>query len=410
MKIILSSIYPYAFLVLLMIVPFDEYMRALPNILLIILVLAFPFTVTKADFKKLKNPAVATVLFFVVYLLLNSLFFERLEENFTILKKIFISIGLVILYLPVHDFKKINKAIIFSALAAVLYSLYHIVVLVKNTGTFEFGNSSNPLETLLIDRLYLGLLCVLSILVSYTSMTKRFKAENKYHLANIIINVLFVFLIVSRIAIITLIVLTVLKLFYNKKQKLNTIIVLGLLTITTILAFAFNDNLEKRFFYSTPENTQQSLLEKTMKWEPRTIIWDCTYHIAKEESSFFKGLGFEGAKDKLVGCYSWNIKNESRKEWFLFKKFNSHNQFFDFYLSTGILSALLFILLFIILFFRNRKDFFSTAMLLTIFLFAFVESFFHRQIGAYYFGVILIYLLLNTNNLRRTTETNNALS
>jgi len=55
MKILLSSIYPYAFAALFLILPFDEYVRALPNILMILLVVAFPYVIEKEDFSRIKK-------------------------------------------------------------------------------------------------------------------------------------------------------------------------------------------------------------------------------------------------------------------------------------------------------------------------------------------------------------------
>ena len=55
MKILLSSIYPYAFAALFLILPFDEYVRALPNILMILLVVAFPYVIEKEDFSRIKR-------------------------------------------------------------------------------------------------------------------------------------------------------------------------------------------------------------------------------------------------------------------------------------------------------------------------------------------------------------------
>ncbi len=406
MKIILSALYPYAFFILLLIMPFDEYLRALPNILLIILVVTFPFIIKKEDFKKLYTAPALIFFVFVIFLVLNSLFLDRIDGNFKVVNKILIPVGVIILYLPINDFKKINKAIIFSSLIAIAYSLYNIAFLINDTGTFEFGNSRNPLDTLLIDRLYLGLLSVISILVSYKSLTKKFNPYNSYNLANIIINILFVFLIVSRIAIITLIVLAVLKLFYGKIRLWKIAATLALMSMTIVVAYVFNDNIEKRFLFTTANNAEESLIDKIMRWEPRTKIWECAYIIAETESSFFQGLGFEGTNEKLIDCYKWNIENVGRKEWFLVEKYNTHNQFIDFYLSTGILSVILFVGLFVTLFLKNRKNYFSSALLVTMFLFAIVENFFHRQIGAYYFGIILIFLLLNYQDNKDQTKKN----
>lgn len=393
MKDLLRSAYPYIFFLLLLVVPFDEYMRAVPNILLVILGVSFPFIIQKSDFKRLQGPAIWIFCGLLIFLLLNALILQRFDENFSVIKKILISLSILILYLPIKDFKPLNRAVIFSALIAIGFSIYHIGILIYNTGDFEFGNSRNPLDTLLIERLYIGLLCTLSILVSYKIIFNGVSQFKRYHIANIIINIFFIFLIVSRIAIVTLIVLVLLNLFYRRIKLWKIGATVGAIAVVMVVAFTINDNLEKRFLFTTPNNADQSLIDKIMLWEPRTKIWECSYIIGKTNSSFLEGLGFDKTVEELVSCYEWNIDNPGRREWFLLKKYNTHNQFIDFYLSTGILSVLLFIGLFLTIFLRIRENYFKMALLLTIVLFAFVENFFHRQIGAYYFGVILIYLL-----------------
>ena len=383
-----------------MVVPFDEYFRAIPNILLLLLGASFPFVIEKSDFQKLKSRPTILFISFVALLFLHDLIFNMWDENFGILKKILLSTIILVLYLPINNFKKFDKAIIFSALIAMSFSLYNIGGLIVKTGVFEFGNTRNPLDTLLIDRLYIGLLCIISILVCYRGITNSKKRKNRYFYGFIIgLNTIFIFLIVSRIAIITFLLIVFLRLFYEKiKPWKIAATFLGAMVIFAT-AYSINDNIEKRFLFTTPNNGDQSLIDKIMLWEPRTKIWDCAYVIASSHSSLFEGLGFEGTNKSLLKCYEWNIENVGRKEWFLHQKYNTHNQFLDFYLSTGIFSAILFLAFFILLFFKGRGNFFRTALLVSIFLFAFIENFFHRQVGAYLFGFILILLLLNFDNL-----------
>jgi len=404
MRILLASVYPYAYFLLLLLIPFDDYVRVLPNVLLGIIVIGFPFIVKKADFKKLRTIPAMLFFLFLFYLMANAVFLDRVEENMPILSKVLISTGLLILYLPIHDFKKVSKAIIYSSLIAIFFSVANIILVVKETGTFDMWNPLNPIEALLVERLYLGLLCVLSILMSYQAITLKYRPENKYYLANIIINIAFVLLIVSRFAIITLIVLAVVRLLYGKAKWLRIFATLATICTVIFLAFIFNDNIKKRFLYITPDATAgQSLLLKTKQVEPRTVIWKCATAIAPQNEALIKGLGFQGTRDALRSCYG-TIEESSKRERFLGKNYNTHNQFLDFSLSTGVISVLLFVLFFVFVFFKNRNQFAPTALLLTMILFALVENYFHRQMGAYYFGIVLILLLLQTSNTKKDTS------
>lgn len=400
MRILLASIYPFAFLLLYLIIPFDEYIRALPNLLLGILVVAFPFIVKKEDFKKLvKKPAILFLAFFA-FLILNSLLNGRIEEDFYILKKILIAVGLVLLYIPVQQFKKIGKAIIFSALAAMLFSIVNVFVL-NDISSFEI---KNPIDYLLVDRLYLGLLSVLSILVSYKYIRPGFHPNNQFYLVNIILNVLFVFTIGSKVAIVMLLAILLLRQFYGPRKKLRLLVTTFIIALVTIFIVSSNNNPIKEYFYGSKSNAEARYDEPSLHIDFRTIIWKCGYDMVISEAPNFFGMGFKTTNEKLLNCYDQSISDSKTKDWFQSNRFNTHNQFIDFYLSAGLIGVLLFIGFLLVLFIQYRKQFFPVALIVTFVLFGMAESFFHRQIGAYYFGFILIVLLSNTTFLQRSSE------
>lgn len=393
MKQIIEKVYPFVFFAMILVLPFEQYIIAVPNIILLVLVILFPIAVNKTDFQKLNKPSYILYTVFAVYLILNSIVFGKLDENLSTILKVFFPLVIILFYLPIKNFKYVNYGIIYSSFAAIIFSVFNIGFLIYQTGAFEFGTGMNPVESLPTDRIYLGLLCLISILVSYKVLFEK-SSRSIFHILNISINILFLFLIVSRMAIITLVILIVLRFFYGRFSKRTFFISIGTVTVVAALAFGLNSNIQKRFLLTT-SNPNRSFKERLFLMEPRTKIWDCAFKISDGGVELLSGLGFQTTVDKLVECYDWNITdNDDRKAWYISQRYNSHNQFLDFYLSTGIISALLFLGIFIVLFLKKRKDYFSTALLLTIFLFAIVESFFHRQIGGYYLGVILIFLLI----------------
>ena len=400
MKPLLGAIYPFAFLFLYLIIPFDEYIRALPNILLGILVVAFPFIVTKTDFKKLvKKPTLLSIAFFL-YLVLNSLIFDRIEEDMYILKKILISVGLVLLYIPVRDFEKIDKAIIFSSLAAMAFSVVNVFLL-NDISSFEFNN---PIEILLVDRLYLGLLSILSILVSYKSLKPTYHPSNQFYVGNILLNILFVLIIGSRIAIVILLIILIVRQFYGPKKKIRLLTTLGAIFIATLMLYFSNSNLLKDYFYKTGVSVSNQYNQPPLNLDYRTIIWDCAYKLSVSEKINFFGNGFQKTNESLVKCYGDNINDSKTNQLFQNKKFNTHNQFMDLYLSAGVVGFILFAGLIILLFIQYRKQFFPIALLITLVLFGMTENFFNRQIGGYYIGFVLIILLSNKTFLKSAAK------
>ncbi|MEZ4857328.1 MAG: O-antigen ligase family protein [Flavobacteriaceae bacterium] len=404
MRVLLASLYPFIFLLLFFTIPFDMYFRALPNLLLIILAILFPIVVTKNDLNKVKKlPGMVWLLFFV-YVTGITFLLGRWSLDSEVIKKILLSGALVILYLPINNFKKINKAIIFSSLVAIIYSLVKLFILLNQGVAFTFLESAGIIEAMLMDRIYLGFLAVLSILVSYQSIKTTYHPDNRYYLANILVNVLFILFIVSRIAIVTLLAIFILSLFHSKKRGPQLLFATGGILLATTLVFVLNKDLRKKIFYATNTEKHQGLVANTMAFEPRAVIWDCALKISKQDRVFVKGLGFTNTNQNLLDCYDTTIEDSVKKTWFINQKYNIHNQFFDLYLAAGVGSLLLFVSAIIVLFIRNRKSFYPSALLVTLVCFAMVENLFHRQIGAYYVGFILLSLLLKNHQESENTQ------
>lgn len=395
MRILLTAIYPYVFILLYIIIPFDEYVRALPNVLMAILVIAFPFVVTKKDLKKIALQPTLLFLLFFTFLLTNSYFQGSIDKDFNIISKMLIPIGLAFLYLPVNNFKKLNKAIIFSSFFAIVFTFFKFLMLVNQDSDLSIQFFQNTVDALLIDRIYVGLLCVLSILISYQSLTKKYHPDNKYYLTSILVNLFYLLLIMSKAALIILFVLVIVRQFYGTPNRIRRGVALGLIVL--IAGFGL---FKFQTIYQSTVNLKNNISqaeynESTIPLGYRSQIWDCALKISKESSNLISGIGFRETTNRLVLCYTNEIKDENTKQTFISKRFNTHNQFMDFYISSGLISLLLFLCFYGILFVQNKKQFFPIALLISIFLFGMVENFFHRQIGAYYFGFILAILFIN---------------
>lgn len=318
--------------------------------------------------------------------------YGRLETDWNILKKILLALGLVLLYLPVDGFKKINKAIIFSSLAAIVFSCVKLVMVIETSEDFAFLDSGAIIDAVLIDRIYLGLLAVLSILVSYQSLQRTYHPDNRYYLINIAVNILFILLIVSRVSILILAVIFLTSFLYREKRMPQLIFAIGGMVLAILLTLIINIDLRKQLFYANGiEN--KGLVENTMSTEPRAIIWDCAYNVSKMEGTPVKGLGFVSTNEAMLSCYE-TIEDDTKREWFVVNKYNTHNQFIDLYLATGVVGVGLFVGGLLLIFIDKRKRYFHAALLLTLIGFCFTENLFHRQIGSYYVGFILISLLI----------------
>jgi len=382
-------------MLLYLIIPFDDYVRALPNLLLAGLVLTFPFVVDKKDFKKIKGVSFFLYLIFVCYLLGNSFFSDRLESDFVVINKFFLPLILVILYIPIRDFKKISKAIVFSSLAAIVFSVINIVFLITSKN-IDFQQTSVIIEGLLIDRLYLGILGILSVLVSFNSLQKKYHPYNRYHLLNILINTLFLICIMSKIGLLVLLMLVIVHQFYSEKTAFRKIITILLAFTVAVSVFAIYSGLSNTKSDISETNTENTWFQNTLTFGVRTTVWRCAVNIITEKPSNYFGIGFAETKENLIDCYKI-IKDPIRRDQFLDRRYNAHNQYIDLILGAGFIGFFLFAFFLLFTFIKNTNRYFPTAVCIMLIMYCLFENIFHRQMGAYYAGFILIILLLAPN-------------
>lgn len=404
MRILLAAIYPYVFILLYLIIPFDEYVRALPNILMLILVVAFPFIIRKEDFKKISKNSMLLLVFFIAFLLINSSIQGRLELDFVFIKTMMIPLGIVFLYVPITDFKKVNKAIIFSSFIAIVYSLIKFLILVNQNTDVSINFFQETVDALLIDRIYVGFLCVLSVIISYQSITKQFHPDNKYYLISMVLNVSYLLLIMSKTAIVILLFVAVLRQFYGKDKKIRLGATAIILTFLAIMSYFKLPNVIENTFKPQKDISEVTYAGSTIPLGYRLLIWDCASKITKNSNTNIFGIGFRETSDRLVNCYENEIEDLNTKQNFINKRFNTHNQYFDLYISSGLISIILFLGILIYLFFKKHKDYYSTSLLLSMILFGLAENYFHRQVGAYYIGFVLVILLINNKSVAKNIE------
>jgi len=367
--------------------------KGIPNIFLGVLLIWIII-----DLKKIKKPKLSfffSSTFILVGLLfflsIKAIIFGTINENFKIYKGLILCFLIAFIFKNIKDVKKIKTVILLGITASVITSLFLIVIYFLEHHSLPFSNTAEVNELLILERPYIGFIAILGIVLA----TEKFvNNENlkKLWLLNAIMNLLFILLISARISIITLFLLAVIYLlfytkisWYKKGASLISFIVLfGIIIVTS-------KNISERFFI---KNSLEESLKVASDYEPRIVIWNCASNMCKN-TNFNVLLGFEGYKiieQNFVNCYAVTIENQSKKEYFLEEKFNSHNQFIDFYLVGGLIALILFLGFFIKLFFEIRNNFFQTGIVITFLLFFCVENIFYRQLGCYLFGIFILFL------------------
>lgn len=398
-NIFVYQIYQIVFGVLCFTLPFERAISAVPNILLILLGILSIILIKKEELINLliKEKSYIVLLALVLLISLFSIINGEFSNDFFVLKKIFIPCLLLLFAIPVGDMNVYKKIFMVSVLFAVSISTGNIIQHISSTGEFNFsiGNYINGL--MVSDRLYIGFCSVISLVFSldFYRNNKARKLLKTLYLLNSLLLIIFLFFIAARIAIISSII--VLLYFINKEFKLmQKIAILSSIFIFATIFFALNKNLTNRFLHMN-DTLKSSFVEKIKTHEPRYDIWKCSIIIVNNNNDLFFGKGYQKTKNQLTNCYSTIILEQQRKDWFVSSGFNTHNQFLDIFLGSGLIVFFLFLSLFYFLLKKGNLSFITISLLTILFFIMLVENIFHRQIGCFLFSLVCIVILKQKN-------------
>ncbi|PJR03663.1 O-antigen ligase family protein [Avrilella dinanensis] len=384
----INKIYNYIFLLFCFIIPFEHSARALPNIILVVLVLLFPFQNYKKSIQQLKKEFIAIFLFIAI-IAGNSLVFQRWEDFNLIQRLLYIPL-ILILFSPIKNIKSSLLAFVLGSFSLLSISTTLIVIEISKDSSFALANGAQVNDLLFGHRPYLGFMYLMSTyFVFYLATTTIKKYYRILYVTMGIVFISFIFLIAARLSALTVLISTLIAAFYfAKKIKLNLKWWLLVPLFFVVLMYNLSDNLSKRFFIGDEK-------VNFITAEPRYYIWDCAYTIMSDNpKEIVFGKGYYQTENDLALCYQQkeNYLDAEHKQWFIDSKFNTHNQFLDFYLSQGIIVLCLSLLFFCYLFIIGRKDFFSVCLLVAALLFLLVENVLTRQLGCILIAFLLCFV------------------
>ena len=249
-------------------------------------------------------------------------------------------------------------------------------------------------------RLYLGFFIVISIILLLERYGKTSNRKVKYiYLLLFVFFLISLFLIASRSAIVIAFLALTSSIIYNIKNNYRIGFILTAFII--FLAIILNSKtLSKRFLYSD-DSIRTSFTEKIKTHEPRYDIWKFSTQIFKDEKPYFFGIGTFRTQELLVSKYQL-MPIEKRKNWFIERNFNTHNQYIDIVLSYGIIGLLIFMIFIKELITFFYKNIYSLNLVLSLILFLFIENLFHRQLGSFIFALTLVLALSIINSKKPT--------
>ena len=236
----------------------------------------------------------------------------------------------------------------------------------------------------------------IAILIYYLIELKNYKlifVSVKYYILILLFFAMILLLSSKAGILITLLIflLSLIYLFFYKKYYLLSVI---FLLCISLMSFVFL----KAFPYSLKrvELLKSAILDKKYTDKEnnegnssRILVWKTSLELIKENPVI--GVGTGDAKDKLIEKYQENNISNA-----LNLKLNSHNQYLQTWIATGILGFLILILCFLLSLIKSfkEKNYLYLIFLIVIILNISVESMFERQAGVVFyafFNVLLFY-------------------
>lgn len=162
--------------------------------------------------------------------------------------------------------------------------------------------------------------------------------------------------------------------FFNLRKAFISVFTIGGLFLTMIFTIP---QVKEKFAHSLNPTTS-----------PRLIIWKNSYLVLKNSGKLVQGVGLDYYKNTR-GTY-WLKGLTEQENYEGIAGFNSHNQYLEFILLSGILGLLfVFLMLFTLYKALVLKDVFILSLVSILFLFSFVENILSRQWGIILFSVLM---------------------
>ena len=398
MKNTLAKTYNYIVFLICLSIPFMTYANAFVNIsmicLLCILIAIFEREKIIKIFRfRFLKVLIGFLFFIIITSIINDSFYLDFDES----RKL----GQIILLIILFSFTPDKKLILYGFIAGTFISS-----LLTNINIINYYLSSSDLlilkpsvkELFVTERLYLGFLIVISSILLANLYQITIDKRLKYlSLSLIVFFLATLFVISSRSALIILAVVFLTTTIYQLSplNSLLLIITVGLIFSTIIFT---NKNLSSRFLYSE-DSIRSSFIDKIKTHEPRYDIWKFSGQIFKEEKPYFFGIGTFKTQELLESKYQL-IPIEKRKNWFIERNFNTHNQYIDIALSYGIIGLFIFLIFVREIVKFSLKNIQSLNLVISLLLFLIVENIFHRQLGSFIFALTLVlalYLIKSKN-------------
>jgi hypothetical protein len=359
-----------------------SFSKSIPNIILGVALLFYAVLLYQKEVVFPKKHYFFPFGLLLLYLLIKAVFQSSIGNEVNVFSRFLMVIVLPIVFIPVPR-NKIIWGFIASVFIAVSIALIHTFIYYLHNKTLPFSTGEDVNRILIIERPYMGFICLVALILCLF-MAKEYPKFKKALLALGLFFGIFIFFIAARLSLITLIgVALIYLLFYSGLSAIKKAVIITVCFMAVFTALLSYKNLSNRFFIADSFQTMQD-------YEPRVVIWSCASEIIRSSdfNLIFGSKSFNWMQEQYVQCYADSIANESKKAWFLAIKYNSHNQFIDFFLIGGFLGLGLF-LFFVFSMMKNAKgNFYFFSIVVSLTLFFLMENVLHRQFGCYLTAIV----------------------
>ncbi|RNL83561.1 O-antigen ligase domain-containing protein [Sinomicrobium pectinilyticum] len=234
--------------------------------------------------------------------------------------------------------------------------------------------------------LYSGLSIIFLFELIFTNRQKLSLLKKVYYFSSFLVAVLLLIMLSSKGVILSLFFLFLHFLFIKFKRNYKLIIG-GVLIFFIGLSMLFvynrrmNEMLRIESYSTVNSNFSNSF---------RVSIYDCCFKAISKK--WWIGYGVGSVQEELNKCY------KDKSSLLLEKTYNSHNQYLDFFLKTGVLGFLFFLFLLTYNFYQGvyHKDYSFCAIILFFGLLFLTENILARQTGVILFSYLLNFLMPKT--------------
>lgn len=290
----------------------------------------------------------------------------------------------------------------FFIFSSFVFSLIILSAIIFDNSTIYYSNwYTNKARTIIENYpvigqhpIYASLFFSISILFA-TDVVKNFNLKGfklRIYYFSIFFNIILLLFFLSKGVILALLV-TLFSLFFltSKWSKKKTLILLSSIILISCL-FLFNRRMNELINLDTYKK-----VDINYSTGLRVGIYKCVFDLIPEK--WIMGYGPGNTQQVLDSCYA------TKSTLLLEKTYNSHNQYFDVLLKTGIFGFLVFIYFLRISYIRakNNNNFIATYIILFFSIVLFIENLLLRQTGVilFYFFITFFSKFINNHNLEK---------